>query len=473
MKANKSGLGKKSNIKKIAVFLIVIMILCCAALVYLFISWGDVSGESKNIATTDAIFSLAGKKGGFIYKDKYYAKGKSVTLGGITSGNKIGSNVFYFAADGESSFTIKGKFGKQMTKPSDKKQIAFYVQTYNSKGVVLESKNTLVKSSTHSLTINSRRGINYVKISLSKAGTVIYTIIAKVGNLPTIEHQSLSGATRNSAGEYVIKTPGEVNLRFKFTYESGHTLYYRWFTYKDYTMSASNINSTNKKCVPLTGNTTVDYPMNVNRKRGARIRVYSSLANCTADDNSVLASPTSGNTNRKVMKEFAVKYRPNNTVTNSDGYIVPLHYNKATIGKTIGSQTKSQCKLYAYKYAYYIKYGKTTTGYNPICKTYSSMSNLLSIIKNNIDNGSSTMVFFSNNYGEYKQHWGVAVGYKPNKSNEVTHISQILFLDPYSSVGYGKKGENVLWSGRIFDEKGNNIHSTMLRFKNSTYCYVG
>ena len=213
--------------------------------------------------------------------------------------------------------------------------------------------------------------------------------------------------------------------------------------------------------------------MNVNRKRGARIRVYSSLANCTADDNSVLASPTSGNTKRKVMKEFAVKYRPNNTVTNSDGYIVPLHYNKATIGKTIGSQTKSQCKLYAYKYAYYIKYGKTTTGYNPICKTYSSMSNLLSIIKNNIDNGSSTMVFFSNNYGEYKQHWGVAVGYKPNKNNEVTHISQILFLDPYSSVGYGKKGENVLWSGRIFDEKGNNIHSTMLRFKNSTYCYVG
>lgn len=464
----------KRGKRLLVVMLAIILLASCSCIAYVIMSLTGVTGESKNakkLATTDAVFSITGKTGGFIFKDKYYAKGKTVSLGGISAGTKAGSNVFFFAADGQTTFNIKGEFGKKLVLSSGKSMI-FYVESYNAAGSVMESKKKKVTSNSHTINMVSKKGIHHVKISLVKDKNTIYTLIIKVGNLPTIEHKSLSGASRNSSGEFLVKNIGEVKLRFTITNESEHPLYYRWFTYKDYTMSASNINSTNKKCVLLNKKATADYPLNVNRKRAARIRIYSSYENCISDDNSKYPTPTAANTSRKVMKEHAVKYRPKNTYTNELGFEVPRNYNRAYIGEKIGSQGKSQCKDYAYKYAYYIKYGKFATSISPKCTTYSSVADLLKIIRTNIDNSSATMVFFHNDYGEYKQHWGVAVGYKPNDRNEVTSLSQILFLDPSSDLGYNKFGKNVLWQGTIRNEKGGYTRNTMKALKNNRYCYV-
>lgn len=452
-----------------------ILIIACVVAVLCLVSYGiysltSVTGIAKNIKATDAAFSISGVNGGFVYKSKYYAKGKKLALGGTSKANPLGVNVLFFSSSGNTSFNIVGNFGKKMTVPPDKKPIAFSIQGFDTNNKVVSSSNVLVKSSTHTLKMTASKNIRYVKITLSKTGEIIYSTVVNISNLPTIEHKKVTAAAKNSSGEFVQKESGEAKMKFTVTNYSGHTLYYRWFTYKNNVVKSSEVGSKNQTCVAFNKTTTTaEYPLSVTRPRAATLRVYATLNDCRNDNSAKYPRPSTSN--RTVLSDIIVRYKLMYTTTNSSGFTVLSSFNKATIGKLIGSQTKSDCKQYAYKYAYYMKHGTTTTGYSPICSTYSNRQSLLNIIKKNIDSGNPIMVFFSNNYGTYKQHWGVAVGYKLNNNGELNNLGQIYFLDPYSSAGYGKKGENVLWAGTAFNSNNVSTHGTMKALKNNTYCY--
>ena len=471
-------LKKRRTVKTLIVCLVVFVLALCSFLTYTIIKSFNVSGESKNISAGGVEVSVAGRNGGFIIGSKYYKK-TEVSLGSnvsiSTKKDAVGSNVIYVASDGKTKLDFKTVVGNDLKKKVGGSYSKVVLQTLNSSGKAIETKTTNIKSNTVTPFITIKKATNKVKISVMQATTngakQIFSKTINVSTLPIVTPKLVDKATKNSSGVYVVKNNGNNKINFKLDFTSGHTMYYSVFTYNGHTLTSSNVDKTLATCVAFNKSmTTPDYTVSVTTQAAVRLRIYNNLNTCKSDTKAKYASPS--DSNKTVIKESSIKYSSKFTTTNSDGYVTPVNYDKAAIGKKIGSQTSSACKQYAYKYAYYIKYGKTTTGYDPVCTTYSNESDLISKIKTSIDNGTALMVFFSNNFGEYKQHWGVAVGYKPNEYNKVTHISQIMFLDPYSSSGYGKKGASILWAGPIFNSDHKNIHSTMLKLKNNTYCYV-
>lgn len=472
-------LKKRKNAKILIVSAVVVVL---GLVTYGIYSLTGVTGMSKNIKATDATFKISGINGGFIYKTKYYAKKKTLSLGstslnklkkdeGLPINKPLGNNVLFFAATGNTSFNIVGQFGVKMRSPEDGKPLSFSIQSYDSKGNNKGGVSVLVRNASHTLKMTARKEIKYFIITLSKSGKTLYSSMVYISNLPTIEHIKVTAATQNSSGVFLQKESGVAKMKFKITNYSGHKLYYRWFTYKNDVAKSSKVISKNETCRAYDSTiTTQEYPLSVTRPRAAVIRIYTSYDECKKDNKAKYPIPS--NASRKVLTQKTVKYKLMNTTTNSEGFTVVSRFNKATIGKNIGSQTQSACNVYAYRYAYYMKYGKYTTGYNPVCTTYSNTQDLLNKVKKYVDAGSPIMVFFRNNYGTYKQHWAVAVGYKLNSNGKLTNLSQVYFLDPYSSLGYGRKGANVLWAGQAFDSKGKSLRNTMLGLKNNTYCYV-
>lgn len=243
-------------------------------------------------------------------------------------------------------------------------------------------------------------------------------------------------------------------MKFNISNSNGHTLYYRWFTFNDYTIKSSNVVSTNNTCVAFSSKTTTkEYPFNINRPRAGMIRVYASLADCNGDTKAKYARPSSKSNNRSVLKEIVVKYRPNNVTTNSSGFTIINKYNRSNLSKTIGSQTKGQCFMYALKYGAYILGKSSYTSNSTSVSTYSAVSHnattlseIYSAIVNNVNNGKPVVIHVWNNSSD--THYVTVVGYKRDSNGKVDSLDDIWVVDPYSNSGYGKKGTNVLWDGK-------------------------
>ena len=471
MKLFENKIGRPSNdtLKKRRA--VKALIVASVVLVLGLVSFGvcsllGISGVSKNVKSTSAAVYISGKNGGFVYKKKYYAAGKTITLGTIEK-QPANDNVFFFASDGKTTFNIKGNFGKKFIK-YDNGYPKFIVQSYDSSNNVLQTKTTEVKSTAYTLTLTASQNIHHLRIGIIKGGKQVYSQTIKVGTTPTVEHITVSQARKNTAGEFVIEKSAEVKMKFKLTTTSGHTMYYRWFTYIGYTLKSSEVVSTNETCVAFNKTTTTEeYPMNVNRPRAGMIRVYATKEDCKNDTKAKYPSPSSNgkvNVNRSVLKEKVVKYKPAYTTTNSSGFTVIEKYDRKKLSNAIGSQKKYVCFTYALKYGAYIL-GKDYSSDSDSCGAFGATNHkaknaaeIYAAIVDNIDRGKPVVIHVYMNE-EHPTHWVTVVGYKRNAKGEVNSFDDIWIVDPYSSVDYGVKGDNVLWDGKASDRKNVSLNT--------------
>ena len=114
---------------------------------------------------------------------------------------------------------------------------------------------------------------------------------------------------------------------------TGKTYYYRWFTYS--THNTNTKPSYNKSsCVAFSDIKTTSPKLGVSmtsRNRAGQIKVYSTQASCTNDNNST------NNTN--VVAKAVVKYSLVRKFTNSDRYM-QLTINPSTVLNSVGQQKK-------------------------------------------------------------------------------------------------------------------------------------
>ncbi len=446
-------LKKRTRVKIIIAVAVVVLLGSFSLLLYRALSASDVSGIPKNVGSNEAAFYIAGKSGGFVYSNKYYAANKSIILGTLKKAASD-SNVFFFAADGKTTFKITGKFGKTVAKADGFGYGKFIAQSYDSAGRTLETKTAEVKSTTVTFDLKASTNIHRVRIGFIKSGKEQFNKTILVGVTPTIEHMLVSRAAQNTKGEWLVEKPAEIKMKFKITSTNGHTMYYRWFTYNDYTIKSSNVSSTNQTCVRFNGTTTTaEYPMAVKGPRAGMIRVYATEAACKGDTKAKYPQPSSGGksvTDRRVLKQKIVKYRTKYTTTNDSGFTVLADYDKMLLGDKIGTQREQICFRFALKYGSYIlKNGLYTNEQDSYAAYgasdhYGSASKIYSTIVDNIDQG-KPIVIHTWLSSKHPTHYVTVVGYKYGSNNKVDGLEDIWIVDPYARGGnncYGKKNDN-------------------------------
>lgn len=197
MEVFKNKVGRPSNEflkkrKQAKILIAVSVIFVIGILFYGGYSLLNVTGISKNVSASGGTIYISGKSGGFIYSKKYYASGKSVTLGSISKYSN-NPNVFLFASDGNTKFNIKGTFGKKFAKSDVNGYPNFIVQSYDVNGKTLETKTTQIKfAGTHTLTLTASKNIHHIRIGVLKSGKQAYNQTIKIGTIPVLEHNPVS-----------------------------------------------------------------------------------------------------------------------------------------------------------------------------------------------------------------------------------------------------------------------------------------
>ena len=230
---------------------------------------------------------------------------------------------------------------------------------------------------------------------------------------------------------------------------TGKTYYYRWFTYS--THNTNTKPSYNKSsCVAFSDIKTTSPKLGVSmtsRNRAGQIKVYSTQASCTNDNNST------NNTN--VVAKAVVKYSLVRKFTNSDRYM-QLTINPSTVLNSVGKQKKgsTNCWSLAMAYGVYIlsdgktKASTTSTAwssynvgsYTAVDGSTSSVSTIWTLIKKKIGGGIPVVLQVKNQWSA--THWVLVYGYNVNAGNvtsESVLMKNIKVIDPTGSYGVANR----------------------------------
>lgn len=471
-------LKKRRNIKILIIVLAVLAVAGLSYFTYSYVSRNSVSGESKNISTSDAVFYIAGKNAGFIVNNKYYSKGKYISLGSkitmSTVKDNVGSSVVYVASSGKTAINIKGTFGREFTKKVNGANSTMILQSFNSSGKVVSSKIVKITKSSvvGNLTISSN--VRSIKVSLMQQTVSgvkqVYTKTINTSTLPTVSETLVDSARKTSNGVYAVEKNGDNRVKFNINTTSGHTMYYSVFTYKSHSLTSANVEKKNTTCASFSKSTTTPtYSVNVNNMKAISIKVYGDINTCRSDSGSKANSKTS----KPILTATSVKYSPKYTITNSAGYNVIVKYSRSGIGKNIGTQKGPNCFMYALKYGAYILGKSSYTKNSTVSSIYGATSHyaksekeIYDAIVYNIDRGKPVVIHVSNSQSE---HYVTVVGYKQDLKGNVDSFDDIWIIDPYPAGGESCKNKkdvsstpkncfvtidgvsSVMWEGKASD----------------------
>lgn len=486
-------LRTRRNIKIIIALIVIAIVAGGTYLVYNYVARDSVSGVSKNISSSGAEVSIAGKNGGFIVNNKYYSKGTYVPVGSnvtmSTFKDNVGSAVVLTASNGKTTINIKGSFGKEFTKKINGANSKMIIQTLNSSGKVISSKtiNITKNSVIANLTVSSN--VHSIKIGIMKQTSSgvsqVYNKIINVSTIPTISQSFVDPASKNSSGIYVVSKNGTNRVKFNLNLTSGQTMYYSVFTYKGHSLTSSNLDKRNTACVAFNKSiTTPTYSLNVKEPLSISVRIYADLNTCKNDSN---AKAVSTSTSRPFVSETVVKYSPKYTTTNSDKYVVIDPHYATGISNNIGHQSSGDCLEYALKYGAYVLKGSVSKGYGnngpsygATRGVYTNKTEFFKLIVDKINQGIPVVLHTGNKASA--THWVTVIGYKPNK-NGTTDIDNLWIIDPWNNDQYNKKGSGTVFfgesretiyvkdkNGKIVEKKG-KVRTTMTRGLNGDRVY--
>ena len=473
-------LKKRKNIKIIIAVLVVAVVAGLSYFTYSYVNRVSLVGASKNVTSSGANLSIAGKNGGFIVNNKYYSKGSYVAIGSnvlmSTGTDKIGNSVVYVNSNGKTAINIKGLFGRDFIKKVNGSNSKLIIQTINSNGTVLSSnfinitKSTIVKA----VTISSK--VYGIKVAVFKQTNLgaqqVYSKTINVSTVPTVSQTFVDSARKTSDGVYAVSKNGDNRIKFNLKTTSGHTMYYSVFTFKNHSLSSS-FEKRNATCVSFNKNiTTPTYSVKVdsNNNKAISIRMYADKTTCERDSR---ATTTNSTYSKPVLKVLSVKYLPKYVTTNSQKYIVINPHYASEISKYIGHQTSGECLQYAFKYGAYVLKGSLSNGrgsdsasYGAYKSKYSTKDEFFKLIVNKINAGIPVILHTGNKASS--THWVTVIGYRPTKT-ETTDFNNLWIIDPWNNNQYGKKGSGTVFFGPSY--KNGSVRTTMVNGLNGDRVY--